>query len=95
MKLKKIKSAESRLPLKFKVWIYFVMFTLVVFMLLWLFQILFLQQFYERMKVHGASQSAEQIVSSFNGLRDENFYDVISEVAVKNDLCIEVLDEYS
>ncbi len=94
MKLKKIKSAESRLPLKFKVWIYFVMFTLVVFMLLWLFQILFLQQFYERMKVHGASQSAEQIVSSFNGLRDENFYDVISEVAVKNDLCIEVLDRH-
>ena len=94
MKLKKIRSAESRLPLKFKVWIYFVIFTLVVFFLLWLFQILFLQKFYERMKVHGASQSAVQISESFENIRDESFYDLITEIAMKNDLCVEVLDKH-
>ena len=30
---------------------YFVMFTIMVFVLLWTFQILFLENFYERMKV--------------------------------------------
>ena len=94
MKLKKIRSAESRLPLKFKVWIYFVMFTLMVFFLLWLFQILFLQKFYERMKVHGAEQSAAQISQSFESIRDENFYDLITDIAMKNDLCVEVLDRH-
>lgn len=95
MRHKKIAMANSKLPLKFKVWIYFVMFTLVVFLLLWLFQILFLQQFYERMKVSGASKSAEIITSSFKGMRDPELYDLIEGVALENDLCVEILDRHS
>ena len=96
MKLKKFKNnAESKLPLKFKVWIYFVMFTLVVFLLLWVCQIFFLENFYERMKVRSTTANAQYLADSYTGLRDQEFLDKVTEVAKKNDLCIEILDRYS
>ena len=95
MKLKKIRNAESRLPLKFKVWIYFVIFTLVVFLLLWVCQILFLENFYERMKVRSTTANAEYLESTYTSLRDQEFYDRVTEIAQKNDMCIEIMDRHS
>ncbi|MBR1824673.1 MAG: HAMP domain-containing histidine kinase [Ruminococcus sp.] len=95
MRLKKFKNAESRLPLKFKVWIYFVLFTLVVFLLLWVCQIFFLENFYERMKVRNTTANAEYLESCYTNLRDQEFFDKVAEVAQKNDLCIEILDRHS
>ncbi|MCR5111707.1 MAG: HAMP domain-containing histidine kinase [Ruminococcus sp.] len=95
MKLKKIRNAESRLPLKFKVWIYFVIFTLVVFLLLWVCQILFLENFYERMKVRNTTANAEYLESTYTSLRDQEFYDRVTEIAQKNDMCIEIMDRHS
>ena len=95
MKLKKIRNAESRLPLKFKVWIYFVIFTLVVFLLLLVCQILFLENFYERMKVRNTTANAEYLESTYTSLRDQEFYDRVTEIAQKNDMCIEIMDRHS
>ena len=95
MKLKKIKTTQNRLPLKFKVWIYFVLFTLMVFLLLWVCQIFFLENFYERMKVRSTSASARQITEVYTDMRDKDFYDKVSEIAQRNDFCVEILDRHS
>lgn len=69
-------------------------FIIVVFVLLWLFQILFLEKFYEHMKIRGVADAAETIVSSYTTEDTAGFNETINELAVKNDLCVEVLDLY-
>ncbi|WP_051411597.1 sensor histidine kinase [Ruminococcus flavefaciens] len=93
-RIKFFKNAGSRIPLKFKVWLYFVLFTIVVFTLLWLFQILFLEHFYERMRISTASKCMESIADSYNSGDEEEFYRKINTMSVDNDFCVEVLDRY-
>ncbi len=92
--IKKLRSVNSRIPLKFKVWMYFILFTIVVFVLLWTFQILFLEKFYEGMKVRDAAAAAKKISASYDTMEKQEFRSLLSEVAVENDLCVEVLDKY-
>ncbi len=92
--IKKAKSFNSRIPLKFKIWMYFILFTIVVFVLLWTFQILFLEKFYEGMKVRDAADCAKKISDSYTTMDKKEFRELLSEEAVENDLCVEVLDRY-
>lgn len=93
-RIKKIFGANSRMPLKFKIWMYFISFTTVVFVLLWLFQILFLENFYVRMKTSGAAESAEIISEAYDELNSEGLDNLINKIALENDLCVEILDRY-
>lgn len=95
MKLtKKIRSTLGRIPLKFTVWMYFMAFTIVVFVLLWLFQILFLEKFYAQSKIHDVDAAAAQILNSFSSDTSSQFSDKLTKIASENDLCIEVVDRY-
>lgn len=91
---KKIYSASSRIPLKFKVWMYFIAFIILVFVLQWVCQVLFLEKFYKSMKTKEAAKSAQKIASSYGKLDSEEFTELISSLAVENELCIELLDRY-
>ena len=87
------------MSLKFKIWMYFVTFTIFVFVLLWTFQILFLEQFYESMKTRAASRSADKIASNYSQLASgeidsSEFSSRVEEIALDNDLCVEILDRY-
>ena len=62
---KRIRHAESRIPLKFKIWLYFIIFTVIVFALLWVFQIFFLERFYRGMAYRSAMKSMDTIVESY------------------------------
>lgn len=93
--IKKINSGFTRVPLKFTVWIYFVGYTILVFVLLWLFQILFLEKFYTQSKIHNVDAAAKQIVSSFESDSASEFSKKLTAIASENDLCIEVVDRYS
>ena len=92
--MKQIEKCKSRFPLRFKIWIYFILFTIAVFVLLWIFQIFFLERFYESMKKHDASQCESKISQAFDTMSTSDFSDYIKEIAVDNDMCIEVLDRY-
>lgn len=92
---KKINRLLGRIPLRITVWIYFIMFTLIVFLLLWLCQIFFLERFYERMKVNDVKQSADTISDSYEKLSSSDFSDLVSATAVSNDLCVEILDRHN
>lgn len=71
---------------------YFVLFTVIVFVLLWICQIFFLEHFYERMKVNDVSEVASELTDAYTRLDSEDFSELLSNAAVKHDLCVEVVD---
>ncbi len=91
---KKIRNITERIPLKVSIWMCFIGFTIVVFVLLWLFQILFLEKYYVYSKIKDVHNSAESIVSSFKNDEASEFNKKLTEISFSNDLCIEILDKY-
>ena len=69
-------------------------FTIAVFVLLWIFQILFLERFYESMKTRDAGECLEEISESYEKMEPTQFSKYIDDMAVRHDICIEVLDRY-
>ncbi len=69
-------------------------FTIAVFILLWIFQILFLEKFYESVKTRAAGECLDEISESYEKMEPAQFVKYIDNVAVKHDVCIEVLDRY-
>ena len=82
------------MPLKATVWIYFMLFTIIVFALLWIFQIFFLEKFYEGMRIRSAAKSMDTIAESYEYDDKAEFYETVNETAVNNDICVLVLDKY-
>ncbi len=72
-----------------KLWLWFVLFSAVIFLVLWLLQTVFLQGFYNDMAIRGAEKAAEKMAEhSLNA----DFYDVIDETATENSLLVFVTD---
>lgn len=83
---------KESVSLKFRIWQYFMLFTAVVFLLLWLFQIVFLENFYERMKISDVRNKAMMISENYG---EKNYSSMLTEIAISNDLCIEITDKYN
>lgn len=64
-------------------------FSAVIFVLLWLLQIVFLQSFYNGMAVRSVKKAAREIAEHSS---DEDFYDVIDQAAMTNSLLVFVTD---
>ncbi|EWM54328.1 hypothetical protein RF007C_12015 [Ruminococcus flavefaciens 007c] len=95
--INKFRHVGNRMPLKFKVWLYFMLFIVAVFGLLWFFQIFFLENLYETMRVSASRKSMEIIDDAYDKYWPNDkaaFYKTMDSVASKNDVCIEVLDRY-
>lgn len=96
MKLsKKIRRAFGEIPLQFNIWIYFIAFTIIVFVLLWLFQILFLETFYRASKVNDVDKAAEIIIDSYANDQTVVMKEKCESLAFDNDLCIKIMDRYN
>ncbi|HPR23576.1 MAG TPA: ATP-binding protein [Bacillota bacterium] len=63
--------------IKARVWVYFLCFTVIVLMLVWFLQILFINNYYEEMKVRETKRIASNITSDYT---DGNINDIVSEV---------------
>lgn len=92
--INKIRKFSSTISLKYKIWIYFIVFTIAVFVLLWIFQILFLEKFYESMKTRDAAECLDEISESYKKMEPSEFSSYIDDMAVEHDICIEILDRY-
>lgn len=77
----------DRKSLKFKIWLYFVVFAAVLMMILWSLQILFLDTYYEEMKISETSKIAKSIISRYG---DADLIGYISSVSYKNDIYIHI-----
>lgn len=69
------------MPLKITVWLYFVLFTVAVFALLWLFQIFFLENFYERMRIRSAANSLKVISEVYNTADKNKQYSNVRDIS--------------
>ena len=74
---------------KNKLWLYFVLFTGIIFVLLWLLQIVFLQNFYDKMIINNTKKVAETII---NEQSSSNLEDIIDDLAYNNSLLIYLVD---
>lgn len=80
--------------MRLHIWCWFMVFTLAVFVLLWVCQILFLQNFYDRMTANAVVRKADEIVAALETNDREYFISVCDEIALDNNLCISVCDAY-
>ena len=69
-----------------KIWVYLIIFSITTLSFLWIFQVIFLNRYYEWMKTNEISKIADQIKSSYNG--DLNNLD---DFSYKQDVCIDVI----
>lgn len=83
---------DRNLRIGVKIWLFFMLFVCVVFLLMWLFQVIFLEWFYESMKIRDTAKVAQQLVSDFGS---SEFEDDAADVALQNEMCIEILDANS
>lgn len=95
MKLfKKARIMVNYIPLRMKIWMYFVLFSAIVFLLLWFFQIFFLENFYEGMKINDVNDVAVSLSSEYSDMDKSGFLDKLDAAAVEHDICIEYFDRY-
>ena len=73
-----------------KLWLWFLLFSAVIFLVLWLLQTVFLQNFYNGMAIRNVEKAVGKMTAHSS---DTGFYEVIDEVAVKNSLLVFVTDE--
>ncbi|MDE5947072.1 MAG: HAMP domain-containing histidine kinase [Oscillospiraceae bacterium] len=92
-----MKNKIGSIPLRVKIWIYFVVYTIIVFVLLWFFQIMFLENFYQNMKISDVLEEgrflAEQYVN--DNISSEEYEQILNASSMKNDMCIEIIDKYT
>ena len=75
-----------------KLWSYFILFAVIIFVVLWLIQTVFLQTFYSRMAIANLNKATQEIISQQDGA---NILSKIDETAMKNSLLIFLTDENS
>ncbi|MEL7654635.1 MAG: ATP-binding protein [Bacillota bacterium] len=82
-----MKLSIDRKSLKFKIWIYFALFAALLMTMLWFLQILFLDTYYEEMKISQTSKLAKSIISHYG---DDDLVEYISSISYKNDMYIHI-----
>lgn len=50
---------ERNLTIRVKIWLFFMMFVCIVFILMWILQVVFLERFYEAFKIADIAKSAK------------------------------------
>ncbi len=83
-RIKKVKTNS----LKFKIWSYLIIFSILILLFLWIFQILFLNSFYERAKVKEIGSTITTIKSTYE---NNTLYNTIDAVARDNGICIQII----
>ncbi len=82
-----MKLSIDQKSLKFKIWLYFVLFAALLMIILWFLQIFFLDTYYEEMKISETSKIAKSIISRYG---NEDLVEYISEISYKNDMYIHI-----
>ncbi|MBO6140785.1 MAG: HAMP domain-containing histidine kinase [Ruminococcus sp.] len=76
--------------MKYYVWIYFMIFTILILTLLWVFQYFFLQNYYQSAKKRDMTLAAARLSASADS---DDFYSAIKETAFKNAMNVKIVDE--
>ncbi len=82
-------SPKTNVSIKWKVFGFMALFTVIILITLWTVQTLFLSDIYKTIKLNELYKSADDITKSINS---DNFEQKVNDIAQKNELCILVLD---
>lgn len=78
--------------LKRKIWQYLIIFSLVIILFLWLFQVIFINKYYEYTKTKDIKHIANKLLTAYNS---ENIYNTLDEISYQENLCIEITSSNS
>ena len=84
------KQRKPRLALRYYVWLYFMAFAIVILVLMWLFQYVFLDSYYEKAKIRDVEKTANSIIEEKDET-DQKY--LMGRLAYENNLCIILADE--
>jgi len=79
----------NKLRLQWKVFAFLLGFCALLLVVLWLFQIVFLDAFYKRVKVTEIKRSAAVII---NNIESENIAEIIADISNNNDIVVNITD---
>jgi len=83
-------SKLDKKSLNFKLWLYFISFAAAIMALLWLLQIVFLNSYYESMKIKEISRIGNELAAKYGSLDFEN---ALVETSFNEGISINILDQ--
>ncbi len=83
---------ERHISLRARLCLGFILFTVIVFALLWFFEIVLLEGFYYVSKIKETQKAAISLISAYGS---EDFEEYLTDLSVSNQLCVEILDSRS
>ena len=90
LKNSRIKEAHAKRGIRHYVWLYFMFFTAFILLLIWLFQYVFLDTYYQSAKVRDITRAANRIIQAY-GTEDQDRTN--RRLAFDNNFCIVITDE--
>lgn len=72
-----------------KIWFYLIIFSIVILLSLWLFQVIFLKSYYRWMKNRDINNIMNTISQNYNA---DNFEDILDDLSFNNNVCIEIIN---
>ena len=91
MRVKKKGDNTMKLSIKWKIFIYMLGFTAVLLGLLWLFQTVYLDEFYKKIKINELEDACESVIAVID---EDNAMEAIEAIGASYDVCIRVTDAY-
>ena len=85
----KVKQKLDRLSVKWKLFGWLALFSALLLVLLWLFQIVFLENFYKSIKTEALKSSGEMIVKN---IENENLDELIEQLVRQKDVSVRITD---
>jgi signal transduction histidine kinase len=80
----------GNISIKWKIYAYLLGFCGLLLVLMWLFQVVFLDSFYKTIKIKEVKDSASSIMKN---LESENLEELVKRISVSNNVCVEILSE--
>ena len=79
---------KTKSNLRYKIWLYLIVFSLSILILLWLFQVIFLNGYYKWYKTKELINTAHNITETYN---EENYETMLDDISHRDSACIELI----
>lgn len=79
---------QNNHSLNSKIWFYLIIFSVIILLSLWLFQVIFLKSYYRWMK----NREIDNIINTISQEYNAENVDILDELSFNNNVCIEIID---
>lgn len=79
---------KTKSNLRYKIWLYLIVFSLSILLCLWLFQVIFLDGYYKWYKTKELINTIETITTTYN---EENYEEILDNISYDRGVCIELI----